>query len=433
MPRALIHVPLTTPNARKALEQGNHYWDLSGGVHLGYRKGKRNGFWFVRWRTLDGRYRQAQLAAADDGGVSADGRSTMNFDQAKVSAANYVDEIRRVELEAGKEPIPTVGETVAAYVGKRNAKLAKLSHSRKDDALNRLTRHVLKRDIADKRLDQLTDDDLTEWRESIGESLAASSVQRIANDLRAALNSTPTRIVKRIPTLPVTIKHGLKSGEDSTPVARDGAALPDSEIRNIIKAARDVDEADEWEGDLYRLVLLLAATGARFSQLARVTVGDVQAERRRIMIPTSRKGRGTKRITHTPVSVGSDVINMLMAVTEGRSPKDPLLERWRHVQLPNDKDGRPRWKRDRRGAWKSSAELTRPWAQIIRKTDLPTDTVPYALRHSSIVRALRAGIPVRLVAQLHDTSDVMIERHYAAAIVDVMDDIAAKAVVPLID
>ena len=58
-------------------------------------------------------------------------------------------------------------------------------------------------------------------------------------------------------------------------------------------------------------------------------------------------------------------------------------------------------------------------------------TIPYSLRHSSIVRGLRAGLPVRLVAALHDTSSAMIERHYAAFIVDAMDELAARAVVPL--
>jgi hypothetical protein len=36
------------------------------------------------------------------------------------------------------------------------------------------------------------------------------------------------------------------------------------------------------------------------------------------------------------------------------------------------------------------------------------------------------------VAALHDTSSAMIERHYAAYIVDAMDELAGRAVVPLI-
>jgi hypothetical protein len=47
------------------------------------------------------------------------------------------------------------------------------------------------------------------------------------------------------------------------------------------------------------------------------------------------------------------------------------------------------------------------------------------------VRALRTGLPVSLVAQIHDTSAQMIQNHYAAFIVDAMDELAARAVVPL--
>ena len=35
----------------------------------------------------------------------------------------------------------------------------------------------------------------------------------------------------------------------------------------------------------------------------------------------------------------------------------------------------------------------------------------YALRHSSIIRALLAGVPVRVVAVNHDTSVTMLERN----------------------
>ena len=50
----------------------------------------------------------------------------------------------------------------------------------------------------------------------------------------------------------------------------------------------------------------------------------------------------------------------------------------------------------------------------------------YALRHSSIVRALVAGLPVRLVAAAHDTSVEMIEAHYSAHIIDATEDLHRK-------
>ena len=111
----------------------------------------------------------------------------------------------------------------------------------------------------------------------------------------------------------------------------------------------------------------------------------------------------------------------------GRSKDAVLLERWRHIQTAPTE-----WARDLRGSWKSPSEITRPWLQILKEAKLPSDIIPYCLRHSSIVRGLRAGLPTRLVAALHDTSSAMIEKHYSAYIVDAMDDLAAKAVTTLI-
>jgi hypothetical protein len=51
----------------------------------------------------------------------------------------------------------------------------------------------------------------------------------------------------------------------------------------------------------------------------------------------------------------------------------------------------------------------------------------YALRHSSIVRALLAGVPVRLVAVAHDTSIPMIERNYSRYIGDHSDSVLRRA------
>ena len=44
----------------------------------------------------------------------------------------------------------------------------------------------------------------------------------------------------------------------------------------------------------------------------------------------------------------------------------------------------------------------------------PDQITSYALRHSSIVRALLGGVPVAVVAQQHDTSVREIEAHYDA-------------------
>ena len=55
----------------------------------------------------------------------------------------------------------------------------------------------------------------------------------------------------------------------------------------------------------------------------------------------------------------------------------------------------------------------------------------YALRHSSIVRALLANVPARIVAATHDTSIVMIERTYSAFIADFSDAVTRPALLDL--
>ncbi|OJU52352.1 MAG: hypothetical protein BGO03_11890 [Mesorhizobium sp. 61-13] len=433
MGRTIREVALTTPNARKSLADGVYWRGVSSEVHLGYRKGKRSGRWLVRWRVPGSKYKQEGIGAADDG-MPADGGETLNFEQAKAKAVRHVETERKKARDAGKTPIPSVREVVEAYSDARSARAKKQEGARPDDARGRLALHVLSHAIAAKQLDALSDEDLIEWRTGLPSDLATSSVRRIVNDFRAALNGVPVKVLKRLPaSYLTTIKLGMKSGEAEPAGARDGAALPDTDVRRIIEAAKVIDESDQWEGDLFRMVVVLAATGARFSQIQRMQVGDVQAEQSRLMVPTSRKGRGQKRATHTAVRVGNDVMEALRPVIAGRRPAEPLLERWLHRQEKSEDGKRGVWVRDTRGAWKTSAELTRPWASIIKSAGLPADTVPYSLRHSSIVRGLRAALPVRLVAQLHDTSDKIIERHYAAAIVNALDDLAAAAVVPLID
>jgi integrase len=271
----------------------------------------------------------------------------------------------------------------------------------------------------------MTSEDLSDWRRSL--QMGPGGVRRMTNDFKAALNAAASRYASRLPPrFRNIVKDGLKSGAAESPVAREAQILPDADIRALIEAAWAVDAESDWGGDLARMVLLLAATGARFSQVQRITVADVQFAKKRLMMPSSRKGRADKPRKPTPIRVGDDVLDALRSATNERKGHETLLlrPRWRQV-------GPVQWERYEWGPWRSASELTRPWAAIIARAGLAPATVPYALRHSSIVRGLRAMLPIRLVAMLHDTSVAMIEGHYAAYVADEMDDLAAKAIIPL--
>ena len=59
----------------------------------------------------------------------------------------------------------------------------------------------------------------------------------------------------------------------------------------------------------------------------------------------------------------------------------------------------------------------------------PSTVTLYALRHSSIVNQLLAGVPVRVVAAGHDTSVGMLERTYSRHIGDHSDGLVRKSLI----
>lgn len=428
---------------------GEYARRLDADAAVWYRKGKRGGVWFARWRNYGpgANYKQAPIGPANDvNDKTAEGLFT--FLQAEKVARQIVDQARQEAKALADGPPMTVRLAVESYIAVRDARESRRKGREEvaSDASHRLRRYVLGRDkrgrraaipaapLADIALHVLNENDLKDWRNGLPATLKDSTKQRTINDLKAALNAAYAAERKRLdPKLEVEIKHGLEADnehdqDDAVPVARDNQILSDAQVGRLIAAAQEIDSEQDWNGDLYRLVIVLAATGARFSQVTRMRVGDVQRAQGRLMVPVSRKGKGRKGNESTPVHVGKDVLDALLPATTGRKNDEYLLERWRHKQVPGEVG---KWKKNNRGPWQNSSELQRPWNAIRDRADMP-EVIPYALRHSSIVRGIRANLPIRLVASLHDTSTVMIERHYARWITHGLDELAARAVVPLV-
>ena len=126
-------------------------------------------------------------------------------------------------------------------------------------------------------------------------------------------------------------------------------------------------------------------------------------------MPTSRKGRGRKPAKRpVPITAG-----LAAKLKSNRPAEAPLLLR---------ADGR---------AWQSSqdGDHERLYQQAAERAGV-TGTI-YALRHSSIVRSLLANVPVRVVAAVHDTSVVMIERTYSPFITEFSDALTRPALLDL--
>ncbi|MBV9566282.1 MAG: tyrosine-type recombinase/integrase [Bradyrhizobium sp.] len=447
MTKTLTEAQVTTAKARSRLEFGEHWRRLDAEAHLGYRKGKRSGVWFVRWRNHHGgaNYKQASIGVANDTNDKL-AEGTLTFEQALTQAREHVTRSRTEAAARAAGPAPTVQTAVQAYIKERNARDSRRAGREvRSDAGHRLRRYVLGQEkrggqkavevasLAAVDLHALQEDDLLTWREELPVELKSTTKQRLINDLKAALNAAWARLSakqkKLNPTFLSIVKDGFKAeridddGEIS--VARDNQILSDEQVGNLLRAAREIDDEQGFDGDLYRIVVGLAATGARFAQVRRMRVSDAQRKEQRLMVPGSYKGRGGNGGS-VPVPVGEDIIEVLLPAISDRPMEAPLFERWSYEQEP----GSIVWKKSKRGPWKT-AELTRPWNALRERAGLP-EAIPYALRHSSIVRGLRNGLPIQHVAKLHNTSVKMIERHYAKYISTALEDLARAAVVPLV-
>ncbi|WP_342110519.1 tyrosine-type recombinase/integrase [Methylobacterium sp. SI9] len=387
-------------------------------MSLGYRKPAHGPGGWVAKLVIDGNRVEQRLAQADDAGAEAD---ALPYPAAVTAAIEWARaQVRRIdgEGEGSATVVPTVRMAVDAYVAARSARAPAAGR----DAEKRLGKHVLADEtFADTQLAKLNAGTIRAWRQRLSGDLQPTTVNRLLNDVRAALNAAAEQHRRMLPaTLPAEIRSGTKALSAGSSARKQ--VLPDSEIRRLIDAAFTVDET----GDFGRLVLLMAATGARHSQVARITVGDVQTARGRIMVPPSNKGRAGKRPTPIAVPVGADVLERLQIALAGRRGHEPLLMHWRHRQV-----GPVTWERVDRGPWATASAALRLWDKARTRAEAPPGTVMLCLRHSSIVRALSAGVPVRLVAALHDTSVQMIEDHYSAYIVEATEEIARRAVTPL--
>lgn len=426
-------IDVSTAAKRSKLQpRRNPYWtNLAGnrgGVSLGYRCTEKGAGAWIAKVVLNGARIEQRIADADDEGAPP---GALTYRNAVASALEWSRQ-KHATIEASAQndqhKVHTVASAVEHYIAARK----KRSTVNGADAERRLTLHVLSdQKFASTPLAKLRSTDIHAWRDRLpvlsgeaetdrgGPRMAASTLNRLLNDVRAALNAAVERYRRELPgTVSMEIKIGTRAVPASTNARRQ--FLSDEQISATIRAAFEVDE------DFGFLVLLGAATGARHSQLRRIAVGDVQVEHARVMVPAAGKGRLVNAKPSIAVPLSDGVIKRLSTIVKDRAPDDPLLLRWHHVQVSAVK-----WKRDKRRAWGEAVEIARPWSATVERAKLPEGSVFYALRHTSIIRGLKAGLPVRLIAAAHDTSVGQIEAHYGKYIVDAAEDLSRRAALNL--
>jgi integrase len=397
-------------------------------VGLGYRRTQTAGTWVVRVADGKGGYWTKALGIADDFD-QPNGNTIMDFWQAQNSARALARSSLTGSADDDGKPV-TVAQALARYkadLETRGGDLHNVSRvlQAQDGAEGRRQRGrrgvaQLPATLANKAVALLTAGDLSKWRDGLkAKKLAPSTVNRTATVLKAALNLAADHDEH------ISNRQAWEKGLATIPDAEDArnVILPDDVVRSIITGAY----GDSPEFGL--LVEVAALTGARVSQLRRLKVEDVQGDRAdvRLMMPTSRKGRGHKKSTHRPVPIPESLVTRLRPVIDGKLGNAALLvkpggapwQRSDHTRL---------FKRVAKNVFKKMAKDAGLEPDVAKNAGLdPEEVTIYALRHSSIVRQILAGVPIRVVAVNHDTSVQVIERNYSKFIGDHSDGLARAA------
>jgi integrase len=364
---------------------------LARGIMLLYRRNRTNGTWVVKAANGHRGYWTKGFAVADDF-EDADGTHVLTFHQ----AGDAGKALARGKADTTDSKPMTVADAIARY---------KIDLKNRGGHLTNATRveKYLTSTLAGKPVGLLTVRDLRTWRDGLIDKMEPSSVNRTRTGLRAALELAATLDHR------ITNRHVFRLGLRGLPGSNKARriVLPDADVLRVVNASYEINPT------FGLLVEVLAVTGARVSQVARLTCADVQGDRSdpRLMMPSSFKGRGQKTITHRPVPITPALAARLKDAKGNRPDAAPLLRK---------RDG---------SAWQATSTVDHRdlFRSAVERAELdPNEITSYALRHSSIVRALLGGVPVAVAAQQHDTSVREIEAHYAAYILDHSDALSRR-------
>lgn len=388
--------PLSSRTSRSELPPSDApEWELiSPGVRLGYRRGRgtigRGGTWLAASRNAQGTRVQTRLGRADDV-VSADGAAVLTCEQAKDAARAWAK-----SLKSGSDASPalTVDAILDRYFEARATEGMKSLH----DAKSRAALHIRPK-LGKLRISELTVDKLRRWRDGMATAPRRLRTAKFAKkpNLRPLDPNDPEAARRRRDTANRTLTT-LKAALNW---ARDNRLVDDDTAWRLVKPYRGTTSArvrflsseeqqkllDKADGDVRDLIAAALMTGARFGELARLTVRDFDAANGSIFIAESKSGKAR----HVPLTTGGRVLFARLA--EDRPGMAPILTR----------NGE---------AWKP-ATYQRSFRAALKAAHLSNITL-HELRHSYASTMVRAGAPLMVVAQALGHADTrMVEKHYA--------------------
>ena len=374
------------------------FTNIGPGLALAYRRTARgSGRWVIRRANgSGGNWTKVLAGCSADDFEDCDGEHVLSFHE----AAERARALARGKDGADSTRPVTNAEALDAYEQDLIARSGDIANARR-------VRYHLPPTLANKPVSLSTMRDYRTFRDGLIEKkLARSTVIRNAKAMIAALNlaaSCDPRIESK-----AAWTEGL-GGLSDHHVARN-MRLPDVTITSLIGECYALDAA------VGLLAEVMAVTGARPVQLARLKIADLQHDgpEPRLLMPSSHKGKKSRKIGRKPVPITPGLAKKLRQAAGNRERGAALLLQSNSTPwLTDADDGKP-------GRF-YQFPLRALFAEAVVRVGLPEGTTVYCLRHSSIIRQLLDNVSPQIVASHHDTSVAMLEKHYSDYITDFSD------------
>ncbi len=386
---------LETRSARARLRarRAPYYAKVAKGLRLGYYRGVKGGTWIGSRYRSEGSYETISLGNADDH-LAADNIKVFDYWQAQDALRKWSEQQTLIDeglMQAGPY---TVADAVRDYLDEIRAE-------KKPEAVRNaeiIFNAFVLPELGEALVSKLTPDRLTRWRNSIAERprrvrtrIGAAQAYGDAgrdDETRRRRKATANRILTMFKaTLNRAFNAGRVASDTAWRKVKPFSKVDEAVVRYLTgdQARRLINACPE---DLRSMVQAALLTGCRYSELARLTCADYNADTETVAIRLA-KGR-LRHVTLT--DEGREYFDRW---TAGRGATD-------HVFLRGDG-----------GLWGKSHQ-SRPLTEASRNARIVPYVTFHILRHTHGSHLAMKGVPMGVIAaQLGHADTRMTEKHYA--------------------
>jgi len=367
-----------------------YYRAIEPGLHLGYRKTRgAGGKWVARHYIGAQNYQVETIATADDLS-DPDGVAILSFAQAQKKARERM--VSRAHTAAGKTGPITVADAMDEY-------LEFMDGNRKsgDDARYRDGAFIRPK-LGDIEAAELTTDKLRRWHAGLAKEAPRLRTKKGKTQKHREQGTDDESLRRRRASANRTLTV-LKAALNRA--WRDGKILSDAAWRRVepfenVDAARvrylTIAEAKRLlnasDMDFRKLVQAALETGARYGELARLTVADFNPDAKTVAIRVSKTGKPRH------VVLTDEGAAFFKQICAGRAGSEPMFTK------------------ENGAAWGKSHQA-RPMADASDRAKINPPINFHSLRHTWASLAVMNAVPLLVVAKNLGHSDTrMVEKLY---------------------